>query len=299
MQHPDVRPLRWWSAIQLRAIVQRVRAVLQPWADDWRHRVEACDAWNAGGVPPHKDAPEAWQPLHVTDGEALWVGALAEIGAPGAARGRGAPGASEDPLVAACGGRALGGARADSMAAALQRQSADELRAALASLGPPGGPGSAPPVAAERRPPPGAWRRWSGAVHLRCRLHGEARSVLWIGLPPSVVTRLAPPASAAAPACSGGLVPVLTALRDEAVALEVGLADLSLDLASILSLRVGDVIATQHRLDAPLRVGLRGLGTSPALTASPWCAGHLGAQAGRKAVALELRALARATSPSA
>lgn len=79
-----------------------------------------------------------------------------------------------------------------------------------------------------------------------------------------------------------GLVPVLDALSDRPMALRVDLLELELDLGSLTTLQVGDVLATAHPLDAPLRVG----GNPRQLHDPVWCGGYLGRRGLQRAIEL-------------
>lgn len=117
------------------------------------------------------------------------------------------------------------------------------------------------------------WRRWSGAVVVdlpwfdaRLQLLVDGASVA--SLVKAGGSRRPPPPRRgdAAPR------PVLGALAHADVRLEVRCGGAAIDLGSLVSLRVGDVLRLDHRLDDPVHVVATG--TPP--DAAPLCRGWLG-----------------------
>lgn len=159
-------------------------------------------------------------------------------------------------------------------------------------------------------PPVQNLRPWSGAVHLELWVLNTAQPTLSIHLPASLVDRLAhkvPDLAASGtqfysrtPVC-----PLPLALQQHGVRLQARLADIPLTLAVLTTLRHGDVLVSQHKLDLPLHIWAQGAaeppcvgeGTSlpilearvpegPHLFSLPFATGRLVQLAGRMAVSL-------------
>jgi flagellar motor switch protein FliM len=110
---------------------------------------------------------------------------------------------------------------------------------------------------------------------------GKARGVLRFGIPPQAMDMLEGYLSTDFRAAVRG--PHYTAferaqMADDQAALTVELSPSPTTAEDIANLNVGDVIAIEHRIDAPVIVNLDG---------EPKFLGHLGATAGRKAVRIE------------
>lgn len=138
------------------------------------------------------------------------------------------------------------------------------------------------------------WRRWSGAVVVAAPWFGTTLHLL---LDTGAVHGLLRSANLRRPQHAAAKrtmpVPVLHALAKAPVRLEVRLAPLDIDLGSLVSLGLGDVLRLGHAVDEPLHVVAPGSPTD----ADPLCHGWLGERGPR--VALELarpRAGAKALS---
>ena len=137
------------------------------------------------------------------------------------------------------------------------------------------------------------WRRWSGAVFVTLPWCGatlhllfDARQVARVLLAPGARGKRVSPAAGAHP------VPALRALADHRARLTVRLDPFDIDLGSLVSLNVGDVLHLRHALDKPAHVCAAGAPIDHA----PLCAAWLGRRDG--ALAIELARLAVATEPS-
>ena len=121
-----------------------------------------------------------------------------------------------------------------------------------------------------------AWRRWSGAVLVELPWCGASLRLLFRAAQVERVV-LAAGASGGRPARPAGasavpVVPVLRALAGHGTRLDARLDSFEIDLGSLVSLNVGDVLRVRHPLDKPVRV----CASQAPLDGEPVCAGWLG-----------------------
>jgi flagellar motor switch/type III secretory pathway protein FliN len=258
---PGARALQWCSDAQRRVRQDQLSSAVAEWGAGWGLRdsqVELSHAWASDPAPV-----AAWQPMASTaDGQTvLWWSITGATSLQQVFFGEGRPGAEGAPADAP-------------MAESLVTSALGDLRAGLtAALGavPEAGSGSVSPPLADLRP-------WSGAMRAR----------LTLGAGPQAATVLLHAGAAAwpvpsrrvAPAPMGSLAPVVSTLAHRTLTLQVLMTDLQLRLAELRSLRVGDVVITEHSLAAPLLV------VQPGRQDSPLYAGHLAQRSGRVAVSL-------------
>jgi hypothetical protein len=278
MDADRARPLRWWSAARLDAAVERLRAAMAPWARDWGLTLGDLGARNAvDGTAP--SAPAALTLAHGAARLQAEGGAPVEqlhallFGVPPPAV-RVAPTLSDDTAAAAW------AALLDALGAALPQQAA-----------PPAAPPAATSAAPSAAPavPPHATARWSGHLRLDVSVVGEGSAMrLALLIHPS----------AAAEWCTTATGPVQTqaprqplqridhVLADRSVRLAVLMDPVTLDLGTLQSLQIGDVLTLPHRLDQPLEVAAA---PDACQAASSVCQAHLGQRDGRLAIALSRR----------
>ena len=270
----DARALVRWTAPELEAVARAVNDALARAARRWdageRMRAHLGALEVAGQAALHaEDADAALRAVHWTALGAHGHSALAG-----------------DPVQ--CLREALFGELPVSPGARDGQRIADELaaecwaeqRAALQALlddALAGAPDVAPAELAH------AWQRWSGAVMVEARWFGTAWRVLLDatavrGLLRAVNLRrpVRVAESRAAP------LPVLRALAKTPVGLQVRLAPVDIDLGSLMSLGLGDVLRLGHAVDEPVHV----VSPGASIDAAPLCHGWLGSRDGR--VALEL-----------
>lgn len=268
--------LHWWSAPALSAIARAASARLDGWCQRWAPtvRAQASLAWEADDASGWRTEPAG------SLGDLRWCTPtrLSPVSAMHALLFEAPPAASQPPTVAL----------------ALARQALDDWTAALASIAllpaPPGG--QAGGLSARGRGP------WSGAVRLDLSLSG--RGAGW-----SCAVELAGPAAAALVASAGegavvdgsarrpgavargGLQPLGQAVGGQALPIEVRAGDVEIDLGTLRTLRVGDVLMLPLALDQPLPVHLAPTpGDAPAADRAVLCQAHLGARQGRRAIEL-------------
>lgn len=125
---------------------------------------------------------------------------------------------------------------------------------------------------------------WSGSLLVTIPWCGRSMSLL-IGR--TVADKLMHPSPSQVrtenEAASGGLVPVPSALSSRSTRLQIELATVEIDLGTLLSLQVGDVVRTDHALSEALIV--THIATDEQ-DASPICKGFLGKSDGVRAVEL-------------
>lgn len=105
------------------------------------------------------------------------------------------------------------------------------------------------------------------------------------GLEPGAVQQLIGTAQMPKPANNPAfplIVPLHTAVANESVRVEVHFEPVSLTLGQIQSLRFGDVVALDHRMNAPMAVLLQG----PEGPMQPFCQAWLGQREGQMAIEL-------------
>jgi len=250
--------LRWWPAAALAAAADRLRQAVEPWAIGWGLELGAVAASNAAGDHPGADA----QPL-AAGAVRLW-----HDGGP----------AGEAVACAMFGAAHAATSGYGGLAAEVSGQAWRELQCAIEAAA-----GDAAPAASIGP----ATSAWSGAVRIDFLLHGSTgplRFCAWLSPACAAGWCAVPrPAEAASAVAAAGaartpLVAVQAVLASRAVRLSVQLTPVELDLGSLQSLSVGDVIALPHRLDEPLQVTVD-LGDAPSKT--PWCRAHLAQRGGR------------------
>ena len=115
----------------------------------------------------------------------------------------------------------------------------------------------------------------------RLQLRGAGSFDLWLRVDGDSAARLlrdqARPAARALPPVE---TPVLAAIAARSVTLRVELAPVEVDLGTLQSLRVGDVLTLPHRLEQPLDLH------APDAPATVACTAYLGSRDGRRAVEL-------------
>ncbi len=252
------RPLRWWSAASIATLTQRLDGCVRAWATRWEASIDDLALFNAHEVPV--GAPNAWTPWlgHATGLHPwAWVSDGDEPPALGLAR--------------ALFGRTTEGTVAHELAGRAWVEFGDELarrlgQVASAAAGPFGAPSA---------------RLWGGDIALRLQLRGAGSFDLWLRVDGDSAARLlrdqARPAARALPPVE---TPVLAAIAARSVTLRVELAPVEVDLGTLQSLRVGDVLTLPHRLEQPLDLH------APDAPATVACTAYLGSRDGRRAVEL-------------
>lgn len=254
---PQPRPLRWWSDTALAALADRIDTAWQGWAARWDVAVDPARVHAAQDTPA--GVPLAWQPWQA-DGAA--AAAWAWTGDTG-----------ESPTATLA--FALFGTAGGPASAAVAQQAWSALADDLVRVF---GRSDVSPEAGFGLPPASAW---SGSVRVCLPWRGGAARPLWLSVAGDAV---APLLSAHRRPWTGRMPPisesVTAAIAERPFSLSVELDGTELDLGTLQSLRVGDVLRLSHRLDAPLTVRA----SDP--TADPVCAGYLGARDGHRAIEL-------------
>lgn len=253
------RPLRWWSGASIATLSQRLDGCVRAWATRWEAGIDDLTVFNAHEVPV--GACGAWAPWlgHATGVHPwVWVGDGNEPPALGIAR--------------ALFGHTTEGTVAHDLAARAWVELGNELarrlgHVAVAAAGPFGAPSARP---------------WGGDIALRLQLRGGAESFdLWLRIDSDSAAGLlrdqTRPAARALPPVE---TPVLAAIAARTVTLRVELAPVEVDLGTLQSLRVGDVLTLPHRLEQPLDL------RAPDAPATVACTAYLGSRDGRRAVEL-------------
>lgn len=255
------RPLRWWTQAKLQRINEVVRAGLTDWCNDWGLSLSRVQTVNAEGLCP---------PGHAVGvgGAALWSTAN-----------------GEDAMHRLLFDEAPGlHAAARSMAQEVAAMAWVSWSGALAQIFPVAQPGVSEAGVA------GARGYWSGALLISLELgarSGTYEFKIQVQAPSAVQfadhfeqTRATQAAQPGEPALLQGIE---AALADRHLKLTVQLAAVELDLGSLQSLQLDDVIALPHSLGQPLEVRL----SAPDVlddAAATLCWAHLGRQGGHKAV---------------
>lgn len=239
-----MRPFRLFGSRQLAALQLEAGRLVGGWAADWLGDGPAELTVHAATAPAQ---PGPWLSMHGGRGAAFVARADGAIEA--AIFGevaRGQPSA----LAAEVGDAAL----------------ADLLRRCLDAA-----EGTTP---ASDAPSPELWRRGAGALCVRRQ--GRA-GTLELLLDAEITQRWLArhPAPARAPAA---LQPLRPAIGSARVRVEASVGGAEIDIATLQSLVVGDVLLLDHRIDRPVRLGVAG---RPATQG-----GHLGCADGRRALQL-------------
>lgn len=273
------RPLLWWSERELGALRAQLEERLVRFGRDWGLDV---------AVSTLANACEAELPAALRDAGA-WVGAAAVHPAAKGMwiGGSDAPSAlieralfGDSPLAASRGHEgdvSLAGAVAvqawQGLCAALA--GADARQDSSAETG--AVPTSAGVFPARQQLP------WSGAIRGVIQLDGAASASLGWHLEPVRAREWMGARSAAGTSAQrAALTPVLEAMRRRPIGLAARLADIELDLGTLLTLQPGDVITVGHALDRPVQLYLR----DAASAGTPLAAGHLGQLGEAKAIQL-------------
>ena len=269
------RPLRWWSASALTTLSQRLQVPLRDWCDRWELTLDGVELSPAQDAS--HDAPLTWQ---------CWLGQAAtgmpwvwtaspDLAAPAGdiAGNQGASGTSGAPtstLGRVLFARAPEGSIARATAELAAQDLGDELSRRF---------GHAVSVAAQHAvaPKTGVWQ---GAVVARLALRGAESASVWLTVDGDSVAMLLRdlPRKTAEP-LPPVRVPVTTAIAARTTALRVELSPVVVDLGTLVSLRVGDVLTLPQRLEQPLQLRAPG---DPRLV----CLGYLGARDGHRAIEL-------------
>lgn len=257
-----IRPLHCWHDTTLRAAAARLQALLVPWVDGWElaldevQAVDACD---------NTARPGCWLVL---------AGVDAQLGYTPVDDG-------DPPLLALLFGRpqALKVVTTSSTLAAETAMVAwHDLGATLAQALPAG-----LATTLLQRP-------WSGALRLLFNLSGAGQTLpLQLLLGPHAAAawctdrqpRVAAPVQSKRTRLP--LVPVTVALASRQVQLAVHLAPVELDLGSLQTLRINDVLTLPHLLDDALMVQI---GVDAQAPPTVLCQAHLGGRGGRLAIEL-------------
>jgi hypothetical protein len=257
--HSPPRALRWWSAANLSLLSRRITGGCDAWAARWSLAIDAADCFNAHEAP---DAPTAW---HAWQGRAgshrpwCWTSTPADTPA--------------GWLAVTLFGRAHERSIAAEVAARAWTEFGDDLARLF---------GEAPGLDMPAVGPLPASGPWSGGVAVRLRCRGADTSDLWMHIDADSVAALLrdAPHRAAPPLTQKAPTPVLHALAPRPLTIRVELEAPVIDIGTLQSLRIGDVLTLPHRLDQPLH--LRPDGQGDALS----CAAYLGSRDGHRAVEL-------------
>jgi hypothetical protein len=289
----EARRLRGWSSADQALVVGAVQAVLEQWEGAWGVAPE-------GAVGIHCEAAAeaarqaGWLELrwdtYGSQGEnaGLWGALRAQPNAVSLGAARKSP-ASNAPrrvpqeLHVALFNEALTPAGGPSLADELAQAAWQDWGARLASLA--AGDRSASPRAAT--PPAAVLAPWSGALVLTVPWCGT--SFILVLTAERIAALLGRPALRTAPAAgidkrSAPLVPLLHVVKAEPLALRVEMSAVEIDLGTLASLRLGDVVRTSHRLDAPLLMTSAEPEDQGSRTLV--CTGFLGRQGERRAIEL-------------
>jgi hypothetical protein len=127
------------------------------------------------------------------------------------------------------------------------------------------------------------WTAWSGAALIAIPWGGRD---LFLNVPgPCVARCLAAPKPERVARSREALIPIEDALASQRIRLQVLLRSFELDVCTLASLRVGDVLCATHGLTAPLQIGVEGAAKR---IDDRTCAAFLGAVRGRRAVELTM-----------
>ena len=296
------RPLRWWAGAERAGLARDVATATAAWRQAWGvvEAASAVSGQNADDAPaddgvscnaPPLDAdPAPWHPLG--DAAGLWCRLS---GRPGRTA-RDAPERDAASLTSAI-ALALFGARAPGAAplaaaswkgddvATIAGEVAQEVwhdwcqRVAAALPEPSPHPTRSHAVAARELLRPG-----SGALAVTLRWCGATLTLL---IAAERVARLVGPSAARSRAAAApprpALVSVSRALADRPVVVHARLESFELDLGTLATLRVGDVLRTTHPLDAPVDFTTGRASNNPAGIV---CAAFLGQAGGARAIEL-------------
>jgi hypothetical protein len=277
----NARPLRWWPEAVLDATAATITPAWQGWCTDWGVSAPAVRASNASDSIATAGGHWHWHQA-ARQGEAtVWLGITHTEGVeamrellfmqrPAPSESRVDDSSSIAAEVAGVGWRELRERLTSSLAAIGLSTTFDDSDTQAAA-----------PAKAD-------WRRWSGAIDvvldagraeaepILMHLSGPAAEAMAKKLPASPAKR----ASAREP-----MITRSAAIERQEIRLAAELDGVALRLDVFESLRLGDVLPLQHRLDEPLHIRLPGDGADRASSAV-FCAALLGARRGRRAVEL-------------
>lgn len=239
-----MRPFRLFGSRQLAALQLEAGRIVGAWAADWLNDGPAALTVHAATAPAEPGP---------------WLSMRSDRGAGFVARPAGAIEAAIFGEVAREQPSALAAEVGD---AAL----ADLLRRCLgATDGTPAG---------SEAPPPALWRRGAGALCVRRKGRaGTIELLLDAELTQRWLARHPAPASPPA-----ALQPLRPAIGSARVRVEASIGEVEIDIATLQSLVVGDVLLLDHRIDRPVQLGVAGQAATRA--------GHLGCADGRRALQL-------------
>lgn len=238
-----VRAIRWWRASERERVAAEILRLTLSWARDWDIQLDIradCDS-----IGPDYAAPagmERWRALGETAGAgggAAWV--PVDI--------------THWPAFTALWRRMDVIARSDDGRAPISREVAGLAwkawqEALLVRLG------LVRPPLADRVPDATVWQEGGGAVAVRLTL-GLSTMVLLLeapvvamllGYPQNCVT------AGTRTGLAGGLAPLATVMSGRSVQLRLELHPVDIDLGTLCSLAIGDVLALPHHVDAPAAV---------------------------------------------
>jgi hypothetical protein len=230
-----------------------MRAAVEPWATAWGLGVRAVEASNAAAA-----IPAGVQPSSLAGGAVLlWH----------------EDGSVQDALCAALFGRArMSANRGESVAEGVAVLAWHELQqaveVAVAGASPSAG------IRGEASP-------WSGTVRIDLEIEGLAGQVrigAWVDAACAAAWCAEPRHATKVAAARALLTPVAAAVSSRAVRLAVQLEPVELDLGSLQTLSVGDVLPLPHRLDEPLHVTVE---FGAASRSTSWCRAYLAQRDGR------------------
>lgn len=279
---PAARALRWWSTSALTTLSQRLQVPLRDWCARWELTLEALELSPAQDAS--QDWPRAWQGWlgHASTGMP-WIWAASPDVATNAIDITANRGTSGAPTLTL--GRVLFvDAPEGSVARAIAELAAQELGDELSRRF-----GHAVSVATQHAVAPKVGV-WQGAVAVRLTLRAAESATVWLMVDGDSVTALLRdlPRKTAAP-LPPVRIPIAAAIAARTTALGVELAPVVVDLGTLQSLRVGDVLTLPQRLEQPLQLRAPG---DPRLV----CLGYLGARDGHRAI--ELLPISAAEAPS-
>lgn len=256
------RTLLWWTQADLDAVGDDVGRTFTAWTADWIGGTSHSDVHVTLAHEHLASAEETWVPVGTSDECAAWVqvraGAVEEI-LPIVFP----PVGEQGPTISKTG-----------IAWAVAAKAWDALSGALrACIG-------LDVTGSQAAPDRSLTTPWSGSVVISLAMPGQR--VLSLLLNPAAVIALRERAGMSVAKRPGqgatAAVPLTDALSECQLALQVELSPCELDLGSLESLRVGDIVPLAHSLDAPLLV----------MSAKDVhvCAGFLGLQGRHKAIEL-------------
>lgn len=262
------RPLRWWSAAALEVLARELNRVFDAWAQRWDLSLEPAVAFNAHEAPGAPADAAQWQAWCDDAGpSATWCWAAI---ASGDLRAKLADTLYGSPSHASSSVRSAASI-AQGVAGRALRDLEDELAKLLVATD-----GST--QAATGTPPS---RAWSGDVRVRLPWCGTE---LWLHLRASRVAPLLESARRRWVGKTQALdASVLSAIAHQPLRLRVEMNPTELDLGTLQSLRLGDVLTLGHPLEAPLTLHAA---NAPSGAGTAVCNAYLGARQGKRAIEL-------------